>query len=95
MTSITNFLIITFVFGLAVSIFAVLVERLLILNGITRGNTLGLALVAFVASVLKQLIYPAGSLLLFGLLLVIMGVMAVNRSDITQTIYKGKWWWKS
>lgn len=95
MNDLTNFILITIVFGVAVSVLSVLAERLLISNGFTRGNTIGLVIATFISSVIKQLIYPSGSLFLFGLLLVVIGVMAGNRSDLTHTMRKGKWWWKS
>lgn len=95
MNNLTNFFILTFAFGLVVSVFSLLVERLLVIYGFTRGNTIVLGIATFISAILKQLVYPNGSLFFFGLLLVIMGVLAGNRSDLTQTIQKGRWWWRS
>lgn len=83
--------------GLAASLAAVLIERLMIHIGWTPGNTLLTIFSVFILTVLFQLTQFPEPIsfdwyLLFGLF---MGLMMANRYDISTTVQKGKWWWKS
>ena len=93
--NIWNFLLTTFGIGLVFSLLAVLAERLLIIYGYTRGNTVGLIIGSFILAIFKQLVNPNDSLYMYVLFAVIAGTMALNRDDLANTMRKGRWWWKS
>ena len=93
--SIWNFLLTSFWIGLLFSLLAVLVERLLIIYGYTRGNTVGLVIGSFILAIFKQLVNPNDSLYASVLFAVIAGPMALNRDDLANTLRKGRWWWKA
>ena len=83
--------------GLAASLAAVLIERLMIQNGWTPGNTVLTIFFVFIPTVLFQLIkFPKPIsfdwYLLSGLFI---GLMTANRYDFMRTSKEGKWWWKS
>ena len=94
MGNIAYFLLITSAFGLLISTISILLERLAINYGLTRGNTLTLALATFTISFIGRFVAPDSSMHLYGALFAIMGVLAGNRSDLTQTIQRGRYWWK-
>lgn len=81
--------------GTIYSLLAVLLERLFIVAGLTRGNTIGLVIATFVLTALKQLVDYDGSPFIFGLFIIVIGTLGVNRHDLVKTLQKGKWWWKS
>ncbi len=81
--------------GLLFSIPALLVERLLIANGIARGNSVWLVIVSFFAALYKQLTYPEPLYWLLGVVAVMICPLVVNRYDILDTLKKGRWWWKN
>jgi hypothetical protein len=89
-----TFILTTLGFGAVISLLAVLSERILIIAGLTRGNTIVLLLVSFILTILKQLIDYDGSIYIFGLFIVIAGTIASNRYDLSKTLQKGRWWWK-
>jgi hypothetical protein len=91
----SNFLFTTFGIGLVFSLLAVLVERILIITGFVRGNTVGLILASFLLVVLKQLLVYNSSLYIFGLFIIVAGPIGANRYDLANTIRKGRWWWKT
>lgn len=90
-----NFIFITFKAGLLFSLLAVLAERLLIINGFARGNTIGLIFAAFLLAIFKQLVDSNSSLYSYILFIVVVGPLGVNRFDLNYTLQKGRWWWKS
>ena len=78
-----------------VTVLALLFERILILAGLTRGNTILLAIATIILSMLQQLVFSESSSLGFGLFLVIIGPIGGNRYDLTRTIQHGRRWWLS
>jgi hypothetical protein len=88
-----TFATLAFVAGLTVLAF--LFERILILAGLTRGNTIGLVIAVVILSSLQQMVIPGNSDLAFGLFVVILGPLAANRYDMTRTFQKGRRWWLS
>ena len=83
--------------GLIFTIGAVLVERLLIVKGMVRGNTFFLASFVFVFSVLFQLVKfpkPIALDIFETFVLLILAPLKSNQSDFIATIDKGRWWWK-
>jgi hypothetical protein len=80
--------------GIVVSLLAILAERVLIITGLTRGNTIGLVIATLILAVLKQVLDFNGSNILFGFLIVVVGTISANRYDIVNTIKKGRWWWR-
>jgi hypothetical protein len=91
----THFILTTFGIGLIFSVISVLVERLLIIKGFTRGNTVGLIVASFLLIIFKQLLDYNGSFFYYGLFIIVAGPIGVNRDDLTNTIKKGRWWWLS
>ena len=83
--------------GLAVSIIAVLIERLMINIGWIRGQTVFMVIMAFIFSILLQLMkFPKPiSIDISDILLLLMMPLVVNRYDLSKTIREGRWWWKS
>jgi len=90
-----NFLLTTFEIGLAFSLLAILAERLLIIYGFARGNTIGLVIVSFLVAIFKQLLNPNDPVYIHAMFIIIAGPFAVNRYDLANTLKKGRWWWKS
>lgn len=90
-----NFLLTTFGIGLVFSLLAILAERLLIIYGYARGNTIGLVIVSFLLAIFKQSLNPNDSFYIHVLFIVVAGPLAVNRYDLANTMRKGRWWWKS
>ena len=80
--------------SIIVSLLAVLMERVLIVNGFTRGNTIGLVIALLFMVTLTQLAYPRPSKYLLWFVLAFIGVMSGNRYDLTMTMEHGRWWWK-
>ena len=91
---ILNTLIIILKNGILFSLLATLSERVLIMNGIARGNTIGLIIAAFILAVFKTFDY-SNSIYGYICFIMIVGPIGANRLDITTTIQKGRWWWKS
>ena len=83
--------------GLAASLAAVLIERLMIHIGWTPGNTLLTIFSVFILTVLFQLTqFPEPISFDWYLFLgLFMGLMIANRYNLSITLQKGKWWWKS
>ncbi|HEY3312131.1 MAG TPA: hypothetical protein VGK00_10875 [Anaerolineales bacterium] len=82
-------------FGVLFALLAVLFERILIFAGLTRGNTLGLAVVAFFLTAFYKVLDYRGFPYAYGLFIVLIGPIVANRYDLTNTFSKGRWWWKS
>ena len=82
-------------FGVAFALLAVLSERILIISGLTRGNTLGLAIVVFLLTIFYKMLNYGDFPYIYGLFILIIGPVAANRYDLTNTLQKGRWWWRS
>lgn len=95
MTSTLNSLASVIANGLLFSLLSVLAERLLIISGLTRGNKIGVVIVAFTLAILKQLLNYDAPLYIYGLVIIIVGPLSVNRADLTVTLRQGRWWWKT
>jgi hypothetical protein len=79
--------------ALATTLLAILVERVLIINGFTQGNTTWLLFFTFISVILAQLANLESPMYLF-LVIVFISVMSMNRFDLIKTIKRGRWWWK-
>jgi len=95
MASTLNFLVNVIAYGSLFSLLSILVERLLIISGLTRGNTIGVVIIAFTLAMLKQLLNYEAPLYIYGLVIIIIGPVSVNRADLTTTLRQGPWWWKA
>lgn len=83
-------------YGLLFSLFAVLTERLLIIYGFVRGSTIMLAIASFVMIfIFRVLIDSNSSFYTYGLIIILALPIGANRYDISASIKKGRWWWKS
>jgi hypothetical protein len=85
----------TLVFIAGLTVLAFLFERILILAGLTRGNTIGLTIAVVTLASLQQVVIPGDFDLEFGLFVVILGPLAANNHDINRTFQKGRRWWQS
>jgi hypothetical protein len=90
MYNLFNMIEIWLFFGLLASLF----ERILIFLGLVRGNTIFLIIGTFIIGLLRQSIDPNGNLVYYGLFIVIVGPISVNRFDIITTIKQGRYWWR-
>ena len=91
----TKFLLNILANGIMLSLLAVLVERLLIWGGFVRGNTIFVALLSLIFAVVFIFIDYGDISWSSALFVVIVGPMGMNRYDLAETSYKGRWWWKS
>ena len=69
-------------------------ERLLVKMGIVRGNILWLILASFFLALIQQINHNY-SIFFFFFIALIAIPLSINRYDLSITISKGKWWWKS
>jgi len=86
---------VTILISIIFSILAILVERILVRLGLVRGNFIGLVLVLIFAIILMNTIETQSSIYLFGAFITFLSPLGVNRSDVIDTIMKGRWWWKN
>jgi tetrahydromethanopterin S-methyltransferase subunit E len=92
---ITNtFIYSVFIFGTMFSIESFLFDKILSISGVSRGNLGILVFCAFLLAVIRQLDYINHPFNPLDLLIPLLGTLAANRSDLTNTIRKGRWWWK-
>jgi len=83
--------------GLLFTFVAIIIEKYLISIGWVQGNTIFLAIAVFCFFTILELIkFPAsisiGWIEIFWLL---MMPLSVNRYDLSTTMSKGRWWWRS
>lgn len=71
-----------------------LTERLLVKSGYVRGSKFALVLCSFILAIYKQVDFR-NPLYVYILIALIATPLVVNRYDLSLTIEKGKWWWKS
>ena len=84
----------TILISIVFSILAILFERFLVRLRVVRGNFIGLVLVLVFAIILMNTIEFQFSVFLYGAFIVLVVPLGVNRSDVIDTIMKGRWWWK-
>ncbi len=89
-----NFLLSTVGFWLLFSFLSYLGEKVLVIKGYVRGSTFGLIVISFFLALFRQA-DPTRSLIVYILLALIVSPLVINRYDLSLTINKGKWWWKS
>ena len=84
------------VFGLSVLFcsIAVLIERLLMVYGCTRGRTTVLVVLVFTGNVLGQILGYKIPFYIYELGILFVGIVAANRFEFIATATKGRWWWK-
>jgi uncharacterized membrane-anchored protein len=80
--------------GIVFSIFGVVIERLLVKDGLTRGNTIGVVVGCFTIALVRQITGSEQVHWLFWLAACILVPVSMNRSDLIATLTKGRWWWK-
>ena len=79
--------------GAVLSILAICIDRLLVYLGLARGDIRGLIIVTLLLTAIKQIIAPNLSVYFFGLFIILVGPISINRYDIIKTFQKGRWWW--
>jgi len=89
-----DILLITIGISLINTLLSVLVERIIMHFGLTRGNTLWLAIIVLFFAIMNQAVDFNQSKFLFALLLIFGFPIGANRYDLGNTLRKGKWWWK-
>jgi hypothetical protein len=68
---------------------------LLIWGGFVRGNTFFVALLSLIFAVVLIFVDYGDISWSTILFVVFIGSMGVNRLDLAETLYKGRWWWKA
>ncbi len=81
-------------FGALFCLVAVLVERVLIFYGLTRGNTVAVVLFALAGNFLGQILGYKISFYTYQLGILFIVVVGANRFDLMSTMNEGRWWWK-
>lgn len=76
------------------SLLSAFVERVLIVKGYIRGNTIWLIIGSLILAIFKQADFK-NSLYVYILFAAIAIPLLINRYDLSITIKKGKWWWKT
>lgn len=95
--SLFSFLLPYFASGVIFALVAILIEKVLILNGWFRGNTVFLAISVFILSIIFELIkfpQPISINVVDILIFFIIAPLKLNQTDFIETIQKGRWWWK-
>jgi len=92
MTFLISLILRTLGFAIATTLLAVIVEKVFIIYGLARGDTVWLIGAIFILVTLLQLAYPDNSIFL--LFIGFIGALSINRYDITMMLTHGRWWWK-
>jgi hypothetical protein len=92
--NISSFLLSSLQVGLVYSLFAILVERILVARGFVRGNIFGVIFATLTFVFMKQLIDYSVSVDIYGIAIIIISATGANRYDLIKTVQNGKWWWK-
>lgn len=95
MASILSLLFNILINGVLFSLLSILAESLLIVSGLTRGNKVGIVIIAFSLAMFKVLLDYDPPLYVYGVILFVIGPLSVNRADLTTMLRLGRWWWKS
>lgn len=93
--NIYDFLLSILRIGIIYSLITILIEKILIITGLTRGNTVVLIIGTFLLVLMKQLFNYHGPLFEYGFLIIAIAPVGANRYDLAKTLERGKWWWKS
>ncbi|MBK8421576.1 MAG: hypothetical protein IPL17_22710 [Anaerolineales bacterium] len=91
------FLLPYFLTGVSVSIIAILIEKAMIYAGWTPGNPVLTFCFTFISTFLFQFAKFPGpiSIDLYMIGGLFIGVFGSNRLELSTTMQKGRWWWKS
>lgn len=81
--------------GIVLSLLGVLVEKLLIKNGLVRGDTIWVVLGCFFIAFVWQLVDSEGAYWLFWFAASVLAPISLNRGDFIASLTKGPWWWRS
>jgi hypothetical protein len=73
---------------------AVLIERLLVASGCTRGHTLVVVILTFTGSFFGHLLGYKLSFYVYEIAVIFIGIVAANRFDFITTAKEGRWWWR-
>lgn len=93
--NIYDFLLSILRIGIIYSLITILIERILIITGLTRGNTFFLVIGTVFLVLIKQLLNYHGPLFEYGLPIIAIAPVGANRYDLARTLERGRWWWKS
>jgi hypothetical protein len=81
-------------FSILFCLVTILIERVLIFYGLTRGNTVVMAIFALAGNFLGQILGYKISFYIYELCILFIVVVGANRFDLMSTMNKGRWWWK-
>lgn len=83
------------IYGALYCLLGIIFERLLIIKGVVRGNTLIVVISSVLITSLFQFIsLGEGNNIFYIVLVVFVMPLKANQSDLVKTIEKGTWWWK-
>ena len=89
-----NLILRTIEHGAILCLVAVLAERLLIVYGLTRGNTVSVVLFTFIGNILSEILLYKTPYYIYALFILFVTVAGSNRFDLMSTVIRGRWWWK-
>jgi hypothetical protein len=89
-----SFILVTIGIGVLISIPMVLVQLKLIRDGIVRESIWFIVIGAFLGVFIKRIWFNEISWAIFGPLIIIGGLLSLNRGDLWRTMQHGRWWWK-
>jgi hypothetical protein len=95
MQNLTISILVTALSDIGLVIAVILIENLLVKNGIVRGNRVVLIVTAACAILIKIIWFQNLSWIYFMVLAVLGLPLGVHRGDLWTTMQKGRWWWKN
>ena len=82
------------IYSLLNCVLAILFERLLIIKGVVRGNTVTVIVFSILVTSLFELISLGDGINFIYELFIVFGTpLKLNQYDLSGTINKGVWWW--
>ncbi len=75
-------------------IFGIVVDLWLCRIGVIRGNKVAVVIGTVIVIFLKPILFESLSWTIYGPIILLGLVLTVHRSDLTETIRHGRWWWE-
>lgn len=95
MIGILKFALYSIVIAISIAIPAVFLEFFLIRAGIVRNRMVILISGILFLVFIKRIWFDDLSWSFIGPMIIILGILAINRGDLWTTMSRGRWWWKS
>jgi hypothetical protein len=96
MTDILRYILLPIAISILFSILGILFNSWLCKIGVSRDTKWQIIIIGtFFLVFLKQFFYENVSWWFYGIVLILGVTLAVNRSDLGETMKKGAWWWEA